>query len=154
MEPNNPDKTETDIHLNLSEIFDVKAVQKMMDSFYNITNIGIVIIDMQGNVLVANGWQDVCTRFFRANSESCRNCIESDIVLSQAGPEEKGKFKAYKCKNNLWDISSPIYIGDKHVGNIFLGQFFYDDEIPVNTNSTKLNFWKHSTKFLAGAVKR
>ena len=130
MEPNNPDKTETDIHLNLSEIFDVKAVQKMMDSFYNITNIGIGIIDMQGNVLVANGWQDVCTRFFRANSESCRNCIESDIVLSQAGPEEKGKFKAYKCKNNLWDISSPIYIGDKHVGNIFLGQFFYDDEIP------------------------
>lgn len=130
MESNNPNQTNTDIQLNLSDIFDVKAVQKMMDSFYNITNIGIGIIDMQGNVLVANGWQDVCTQFFRVNSESCRNCIESDIVLSKAGIEEKGKFKAYKCKNNLWDISSPIYIGDKHVGNIFLGQFFYEDEIP------------------------
>lgn len=130
MEPNNPLQTNTDEQLSLSEIFDVKAVQKMMDSFYNITNIGIGIIDMQGNVLVANGWQDVCTRFFRVNAESCRNCIESDTVLSVAGPEQRGKFKAYKCKNNLWDISSPIYIGNKHVGNIFLGQFFYDDEIP------------------------
>lgn len=116
--------------INLSDVFDVKAVQEVMDNFYKITKVGIGIIDMQGNVIVANGWQDICTKFFRSNPETCRNCIESDTVLSKVGLEGKGKFKAYKCKNHLWDLASPIFIGERHVGNIFLGQFFYDDETP------------------------
>jgi PAS domain S-box-containing protein len=28
----------------------------------------------------------------------------------------------------MWDIATPIKINNKHVGNIFLGQFLYDDE--------------------------
>ena len=43
---------------------------------------------------------------------------------------EPGTFKIYKCKNNLWDMASPIMVGGKHVGNLFLGQFFFEDEAP------------------------
>jgi len=28
----------------------------------------------------------------------------------------------------MWDMVSPIKIGEKHLGNIYIGQFFYDDE--------------------------
>ena len=30
----------------------------------------------------------------------------------------------------MWDISTPIMLGDRHIGNIFLRQFLYDDEEP------------------------
>lgn len=112
----------------LNDILDVKNFQAMLDDFYSLTNIGIGIIDLDGNVLVATGWQDICTKFHRIHPVTCQNCVESDTVLSdQVDP---GVYKSYKCKNNLWDISTPIMIGSKHVGNIFLGQFFYDDEVP------------------------
>ena len=38
--------------------------------------------------------------------------------------------QAYKCKNNMWDIATPLMVGGHHVGNVFMGQFFFDDERP------------------------
>jgi PAS domain-containing protein len=45
--------------LNLADIIDVQEIQSMMDDFYNITNLAIGILDINGTVLVANGWQDI-----------------------------------------------------------------------------------------------
>ena len=33
-------------------------------------------------------------------------------------------FKVYHCKNNMWDIATPIMVDDKHLGNIFRAVFF------------------------------
>lgn len=30
----------------------------------------------------------------------------------------------------MWDIATPIMVGGKHLGNLFLGQFLFDDETP------------------------
>lgn len=30
----------------------------------------------------------------------------------------------------MWDMVTPIMIGDNHIGNLFLGQFFFDEENP------------------------
>lgn len=114
--------------LELADIVDTESVQNLMNDFYSLTNIGIGIIDKQGRVLVGTGWQDICTKFHRINPETCKNCIESDTMLSLG--TQVGAFKMYKCKNNMWDISTPIIIGEKHLGNIFLGQFLFEDEIP------------------------
>jgi PAS domain S-box-containing protein len=112
----------------LGEIIDTRAVQTLMDDFYRLTNIGVGVVDLQGRVLVATGWQEICTRFHRVHPETRKNCIQGDLELS-AGVEP-GTFKAYRCKNNLWDIATPIVIGGEHVGNLFVGQFFYEDETP------------------------
>ena len=40
-----------------------------------------------------------------------------------------GTFKFYRCKNNLWDVVTPLMLGDRNVGNLFSGQFFFDDDI-------------------------
>ena len=114
--------------LELEDIIDKEAIQDFMNEFYSITNIGIGIIDLKGKVLVGTGWQDVCTKFHRINPESCQNCVDSDIYLTSG--IQVGQFKQYKCKNNMWDISTPIIIGDIHLGNIFLGQFFFEGEVP------------------------
>ena len=114
--------------LELEDILDVPVVRGLMENIFKLTGIAVALGDLNGKALVAFGWQDVCTQFHRSHPESCKNCTESDTFL--ASQVEDGKFKKYKCKNNLWDVASPIYVGGRHVGNLFVGQFFYVDEIP------------------------
>jgi PAS domain S-box-containing protein len=112
--------------LELADVIDAAEIQELMEDFHALTDIGVAIVDLKGQVLVATGWQDICTKYHRVHPETCRNCIESDLLLS-AGVDS-GQFKVYKCKNNMWDISTPITVGDHHVGNLFLGQFLFEDE--------------------------
>jgi len=114
--------------LELSDVVDTKALKSIMEDFYKLTGMGGTVLDLSGNVLIALGWQDICIKFHRKNPESCKNCLESDTSLTEN--VEPGKFKSYKCKNQLWDIVTPIIVGKRHIGNVFIGQFFYEDEIP------------------------
>jgi len=113
-------------HLDLSEVINVAKIQLIMDDFYATTNIGVAILDNRGEVLIATGWQDICTKFHRINPQTKVNCIESDLELSDG--VVPGNFKIYKCKNGMWDMSTPIIIENQKLGNLFLGQFFFDDE--------------------------
>jgi PAS domain S-box-containing protein len=114
--------------LELSDIFDQQALQALMDDFFRLTGIGVAILDNAGKILVATGWQDICTKFHRVHPGTNESCIESDLMLTQG--IEPGKFKRYKYKNNLWDISTPIIIAGNQAGYLFLGQFFFEDETP------------------------
>jgi len=114
--------------IELADVIDAPALQEMLDDYYTLTGIGVGVIDLKGEVLVGTGWQDICVKFHRTEPESCRFCHESDLIL--ASGVTPGTFKAYRCKNNLWDIVTPIMLADRHIGNIFLGQFLYDDEDP------------------------
>ena len=69
-------------NLELADIFNVQAIQSLMDDFYKLAHIPIGIIDLKGNVLVGVGWQDICTKFHRAHPETCKHCVESDTELS------------------------------------------------------------------------
>ncbi len=130
--------------LALADIIDVPALQSLMDEFYRLAHMPMAIIDLKGDVLVGVGWQDICTKFHRVNPESCRHCVESDLELS--AEVRPGTFKLYRCKNNMWDVVTPMIVGGKHVGNLFSGQFFFEGEARIgkrfaprerNTVSTK-----------------
>lgn len=112
--------------LDLADMIDVQATQTLMDKFYKLLQIPLAIIDLEGNMLVGVGWQDICTQFHRINPQTRNYCIESDIQLSRG--VSQGEFKLYKCMNNMWDVATPIFVGGKHLGNFFSGQFFFDDE--------------------------
>jgi PAS domain S-box-containing protein len=116
------------LDIELADVIDVPALQEMMDDFYALCGIGVGIVDLRGRVLVSTGWQDICVNFHRSVPESCKFCNESDISLSSGVCP--GTFKEYRCKNNMWDIATPIMLGDRHIGSIFLGQFLYEDEEP------------------------
>jgi ligand-binding sensor protein len=116
--------------LELADIVDVRLLQSLFNDFRAVAKISASIIDMRGRVLVSVGWQHICADFHRVHPDTCKNCIESDTVLTaDIGP---GEFKLYKCKNNMWDIATPLMVGHQHVGNIFSGQFVFDDE-PFDT---------------------
>jgi PAS domain S-box-containing protein len=113
-------------NLELADLLDLPAVQSMAEDFYELAHVPVFILDLNGNPLVASGWQEVCTKFHRLHPDACKNCIESDLELSTG--VTPGEFKLYKCKNNLWDVVTPITVGGQHVGNLFSGQFFFADE--------------------------
>ncbi len=114
--------------LDLADIIDTAAIQTMTDNFYTFTGVPVAIIDLQGRVFVATGWQDICTKFHRVHPETLRNCIECDTTLTK--DISPGQFKSYLCKNNLWDNATPLLVDGRHIGNLFTGQFFYEGEKP------------------------
>ncbi len=111
---------------DLADLLDVPALQKLMDDFYAVAHIPMSLVDAEGRVLVGVGWQEICTRYHRAHEETCRHCRESDLELS--ANLAQGEFRLYKCKNNMWDLATPIFIGGRQLGSVFSGQFFFEGE--------------------------
>ncbi len=114
--------------MELKDVVDIKSLQSMMEIFFKLTQIGVAIVDLHGEILVATGWQDICTKFHRVHPQTCENCLESDLKL--ASGIEPGAFRLYRCKNNMWDMATPITVGGKRIGTLYLGQFLFDDETP------------------------
>jgi serine phosphatase RsbU (regulator of sigma subunit)/ligand-binding sensor protein len=112
----------------LRDLVDVPTLQAMLDDFHQLTRIPTALIDVEGAVIVGAGWQDVCIHFHRVHPETCAACIESDTALTADIPE--GTAQLYRCKNGMVDAASPVIVGDIKVGNLFTGQFFFDDEPP------------------------
>ncbi len=126
--------------LELNDIIDAPSIQILMESFFELAQIPMAIIDKKGKILVGVGWQDICTKFHRVHPKACRNCFESDVHLTHGIPD--GEFMLYKCKNNMWDMATPIIIGGEHKGNLYMGQFFFDDQ-PVDLDI----FRKQATEY-------
>jgi len=112
--------------LELVDIIDVPAIQSLMDNLYKFMHLPLGILDLNGKVLIGVGWQDICSKFHRAHPDTFRHCVESDLELTRGVPA--GEFRLYKCKNGMWDAVTPIMVGGQHMGNLFCGQFFFEDE--------------------------
>lgn len=110
----------------LRGILETPAVQAVLEVFVTLTGAAVGLFDLKGKLLARAGWQDICSRFHRVHPESGKKCLESDTHLNEHLAQ--GEYVAYKCSNSMWDMVTPLHIGDRHVANIFTGQFFYDDE--------------------------
>ncbi len=111
--------------MHLSELVDIGELRGLCESFTAITGAVTAVLDREGNVLVATGWQDICTQFHRVNPATCARCQESDTDL--ADHLKKGDaYNIYKCKNGMVDVAVPITIAGEHVANFFTGQFFLE----------------------------
>ena len=107
---------------HLTDIYNIEELRRLCESFTSITDVVIAILDMEGNVHVASGWKDICTKFHRIHPETQKLCNESDTVLA-GGLQSGSKYNVYKCKNGLMDVAMPIIVDGMHLGNLFTGQF-------------------------------
>lgn len=103
----------------------MKQFQSLQDRLNEIYSFPSAIIDNDGNILTATGWQDVCTKFHRMNEQCRTECVKSDRYimehLAKADPAV-----SYRCPHGLIDNATPIIINGKHLGNFFTGQFFFE----------------------------
>ena len=112
--------------IELADLIAAEDLQRLMDDFYQLAHVPMSIIDRHGRLLVGVGWQAICTAFHRQHPETAANCLESDTQLS-AGLKQ-GEYRLYRCRNSMWDMATPIAVAGKVLGNIFSGQFFFEDE--------------------------
>lgn len=113
------------MHYRLQDLIDLEQFQLLQDRLNNIYSFPSAIIDLEGNILTATAWQEVCTRFHRANKESEHECIKSDQYISRHLHEAKPAI-SYRCPHGLIDNATPIIIDGVHYGNYFTGQFFLE----------------------------
>jgi PAS domain S-box-containing protein len=112
-------------HHGFDELINVDELQSLCEQFTRMTGFGTAFLDMEGNVLVATGWQEICSRFHRSSPASAARCRESDTVL--AGRLRDGEeFCMYRCGNGLTDVAVPIAIDGKQVGRLYSGQLLLE----------------------------
>jgi len=112
--------------LELTDILDLQAVRTLLEDFYQLAHIPVSVMDLKGKVLVGAGPQTICTEFHWNHSESATRCLVNETEFAARVSADESR--PYKCENNLWDIFASITVGDRHVGNLFSGPFFFDDE--------------------------
>ena len=112
--------------MEFSELVDIDQLQKLCDSYATHTGAVMAILDLKGNILIATGWQDICTKFHRIHPATAKRCLESDTVLADC-LGKGASYNIYKCRNGLVDVAVPILIDGIHVANFFTGQFFFEE---------------------------
>ena len=114
----------------LAQLIDIARLQRTCDGLSAATGMVLAVLDPDGTILIASGWQDICTRFHRLNPETAEGCLESDRRINErllAGMDAPEHI-SYKCANGLWDVAFPLLVDGQHVATVFTGQFFYDDD--------------------------
>ena len=86
------------------------------------------LVDLEDRVLIGIGWQDVCMNFHRVHPDTAAE-LQEERPRSHTGSEVWGVSRL-QGNNGMWDVVTPVHVSDVHVGNVFAGQFFYDDEEP------------------------
>lgn len=109
----------------LKDLLDIPILQDLLLSLEEISNMPSAIIDLEGNILIATAWQNICTEFHRINPDTVKKCIENDIRIN-VNVEEIGDRFVHRCPMGLMDCVTPIIIDGEHLGNVFVGQFFME----------------------------
>ena len=114
----------------LASLVDLDRVQSLCESLSQAFDFALAVIDLSGNVLIATGWQDICTRFHRENADTLSGCLESDLRINRrlAQGLDPSEHYAYQCSNGLWDVAFPLVVAGEHVASVYTGQFFFDDD--------------------------
>jgi PAS domain S-box-containing protein len=109
----------------IQDLIDIEQFQQLQDRLNEIYSFPSAIIDNDGNVLTATGWQDICTKFHRRHDECLKECVKSDqYIMSHL--HEANPAVSYRCPHGLIDNATPIIIDGVHYGNYFTGQFFLE----------------------------
>ncbi|MHC1737725.1 MAG: PAS domain S-box protein [Ignavibacteriaceae bacterium] len=109
----------------LEDLIDIPLLQSLQDKLNTVYSFPSAILDIDGKILTAVAWQDICTKFHRINPESEKECIKSDKYILEH-LHEANPAVSYKCPHGLVDNATPIIIDGMHLGNFFTGQFFLE----------------------------
>ncbi|NJK98080.1 MAG: hypothetical protein HC905_27070 [Bacteroidales bacterium] len=114
---------------------DMHEIENLIIGLYQIYKIPISLFDEFGKLLFSIGWKNSCLRFHGTSLKSLSNCGES-IGDFSVGLNDSNSY-SFKCRNNINAIAIPIFVRKENIGTILINQFFYEDEIPDNTELEK-----------------
>jgi len=123
--------------LRLEDLVDTSLLREFSESLSQATGVATAVGDLEGRMLIQAGQQPVCTNFHKADLEACRRCQESDTSLVSSLTKDV-PYAVYNCLNGLTESAAPVIIGEKHLANVFAGQFL--------TEPPDLDFFRRQAK--------
>jgi len=109
---------------SFADLVDIDAFSQMLKSFYEATGILHGLVDAENRVISAIGWQDACTKFHRANSQSNLRCLESNLFLAEHLGDSG--YVGFACKNGLVDYAAPIVVEGRQLATLYFGQILHE----------------------------
>ena len=107
---------EKDDVLTLTELIDIKTLQRIQDDFSEMTGMASLIIDDEGQVVTKGAnFAELCGGIIRKSSIGCERCSKCDRMGLQIAVEA-GKPALYTCHAGLTNFAIPIMAGDRPVG--------------------------------------
>ncbi|MBU1611044.1 MAG: PAS domain S-box protein [Proteobacteria bacterium] len=117
----NADTTSSPIVVTLTDIFDLKELQQIQDSFAVATGVASIITQPDGvPITTPSNFTRLCNDIIRKTGKGCANCYKSDALLGRYNPE--GPVLQPCLSGGLWDAGASITVGGHHVGNWLIGQ--------------------------------
>lgn len=107
--------------LNFSEIFNLKEIQNLQDTFASAHGVASIITDTRGFPITRpSNFSYLCHSIVRQNQKGNERCCHSDSIIGKTNPEGPN---VQKClSSGLWDGGTSIMLGDKHIANWLIGQ--------------------------------
>ena len=110
----------------IKELVDIGELRRIFRRFTEATGFTIGFLDHPGlNILIATGWQDICTRFHRGCPASNAICLKSNRQLL-GNLDQPGKMKIEQCGHGLVDCAFPIIVKGKHIASLATGQMLVE----------------------------
>ena len=115
-----PDKKLKISSYKFSDLVDIVAFQKVLDSFFKATGIPNGLVSNEGKIITQSGWTNACNLFHRVNPQTNKFCLDSNKELMKNLQE--GQVVSSLCKNGLLDYATPVVIQGHRIATLFLGQ--------------------------------
>ncbi|MHC9544532.1 MAG: PocR ligand-binding domain-containing protein [Vulcanimicrobiota bacterium] len=107
--------------LKLTDLFDLKEIQKIQDAFAEATGVASIITDPRGHpITTPSRFCRLCNDIIRKTEKGQANCYHSDAILGRKNPE--GPVAQLCLSGGLWDGGASICVGGVHIANWLIGQ--------------------------------
>ena len=107
--------------LRLTDLFDLKEIQKIQDAFAEATGVASIITDPRGHPITRpSRFCRLCNDIIRKTEKGQANCYHSDAVLGRKNPE--GPVAQLCLSGGIWDGGASICVGGVHIANWLIGQ--------------------------------
>ncbi len=128
--------------VGLTDIIDLKEIQRMQDLFSDATGVASIITNSDGTPLTRpSNFTRLCSDVIRATDKGRANCYQSDRIIGSQNSSGPVIQPCLSC--GLWDAGASITVGGNHIANWLIGQvrndeldelgmMAYADEIGVN----------------------
>lgn len=108
--------------IKLTELIDVKILQRMQDAFSEYTGMAALITDEKGvPITKGSGFTELCMNLVRKCKKGSHQCEECDR-MGAIRTYEQGVPIVYNCHAGLTDYAAPLMVEDNMVGSIIGGQ--------------------------------
>ena len=132
----------TQLHgVTLEDLFDIQELQAIQDAFSEATGVASLITDVIGRPITQpSHFCRLCKDVIRKTDIGLQHCMAFDAEI---GTQSKQGFNMLPCACGLWNSSTPIMVGNRHIANWQIGQVLdetaneekllaYADEIGAN----------------------